>query len=276
MFELPEFLNLAEQMNATINGKIIQRGRLGNSPHKFVWYNRSHAEFEQLTKDKKVGKSRAKGRWLFVTLEPGYVLLLGECGGKVLFHPSGSKVPKKYHLYITFEDGSFLTATTQMWGAMELYEKGEEQNREYVKGMKTTPIEPEFTFDYFNALIDELVKGKKRSAKALLTQDQIIPGLGNAIVQDILFKARLHPRHPIAELSTGQRRELYHAIKDTVGEVIEKGGRYDEFDLYNNRGGYIRLMDKNTVGHPCPACGGKIVKIQYLGGACYLCPNCQE
>jgi formamidopyrimidine-DNA glycosylase len=275
MFELPEFVTLARQMNDALKGKTIQRGRLGNSPHKFVWYNRSHDEFERLTKGKTVGEARAKGKWLFLPLEPGYVLLLGECGGKVLHHPPGSKVPKKYHLYITFEDGSFLTATTQMWGAMELYEKGEEQDRQYVKGMRTTPIEPEFTFDYFCALVDDLVEGQKRSAKALLTQEQIIPGLGNAIAQDILFRARLHPRHPIADLSTGQRRALYQAIVDTVGEVMEQGGRYDEYDLYNQRGGFVRMMDKNAVGRPCPGCGGEIEKIQYLGGACYLCASCQ-
>ena len=276
MFELPEFVTLAKQMNDTLPGKTIKRGQLGNSPHKFVWYNRSHDEFEQLTRGKTVGEAHSKGRWLFLPLEPGYVLLLGECGGKVLYHLPGSRVPQKYHLYITFADDSFLTATTQMWGAMELYERGEEQNREYVKGMRTTPVEPEFTFDYFSALVDDLAEGKKRSAKALLTQDQIIPGLGNAIAQDILFRARLDPRHPIADLSTRQRRALYQAIVEIVGEVIEKGGRYDEYDLYNNPGRYIRLMDKKAVGRPCPECGGEIVKIQYLGGACYLCPTCQE
>jgi formamidopyrimidine-DNA glycosylase len=276
MFELPEFVILAGQVNATLKGKTIQRGQLGNSPHKFVWYNRSHGEFEALTKGKTVGEARAKGKWLFVPLEPGYVLLLGECGGRMLYHPPEAKLPKKYHLYITFEDESFVTVITQMWGAMELYEEGEEQNRQYVKGMRTTPVEPEFTFDYFSGLVDELVEGKKRSAKGLLTQDQLIPGLGNAIAQDILFRARLHPKHPIADLSADQRRTLYQAILHTVGEVIEQGGRYDEYDLHGSRGGYVRLMDKNAVGRPCPECGSEIEKIQYLGGACYLCPNCQE
>ena len=276
MFELPEFMTLAGQMNDVLEGKTIQRGQLGNSPQKFLWYNRSHEEFDLLTKGKTVGEARAKGKWLFLPLEPGYVLVLGECGGKVLYHNSGSKVPKKYHLYVTFEDDSFLTATTQMWGAMELYEKGEEQKRQYIMGMKTTPIEPEFTFTYFNTLLDDLTNGKKRSAKSLLTQDQIIPGLGNAIAQDILFRAHLHPRHAIADLSTDQRHTLYSSIVDTVGEVAEMGGRYDEYDLYNNPGGYIRKMDKNAVGRPCPECGAEIEKIQYLGGACYFCPNCQQ
>jgi len=58
-------------------------------------------------------------------------------------------------------------------------------------------------------------------------------------------------------------------------EVIERGGRYDEFDLYGRPGGYVRLMDSKTAGHPCLECGTTVEKIQYLGGACYLCPRCQ-
>ncbi len=276
MFELPELMTLARQINDTMQGKRIQRGQLGNSPHKFVWYNRSHEEFEKLTERKTVGAARARGKWLFVPLEAGYVLLLGEFGGKLLFHPPGSKVPKKYHLYIAFEDESFFTATTQMWGAFELYEEGEEQNREYVKDMRVTPVDPEFTFDYFCELIDDLAAEKKRSAKGLLTQDQLIPGLGNAIAQDILFRARIHPRCPIGELNADRRRALYDATVNTVNEAIEKAGRYDEFDLHSNRGGYIRIMDRNSMRRPCPECGGPIEKIQYLGGSCYLCPHCQE
>lgn len=275
MFELPEMAVLARQMNDTLIGKRIKRGSLGNSPHKFVWYNRDHDEFARLTKGKTIGKAWAKGRWLFIPVEPAYVLTLGECGGKILFHSPGSIVPKKYHLYLTFDDDSFLTATTQMWGAMELYEKGQEKEREYIKGMRPTPLDSEFTLNYFSDLIETLISEKKRSAKGLLTQDQIIPGLGNAIAQDILFKARLSPKRPIAELSTGERKSLYQAIKDTVHHVIDQGGRYDEFDLYNQRGGYVRIMDKNAVNRPCPECGKEITKIQYLGGSCYFCPNCQ-
>ncbi len=168
-----------------------------------------------------------------------------------------------------------MTALTQMWGAMELYEAGQAQERQYVKDMRPTPVEPEFTFDYFAALIDGLLAGPKRSVKSLLTQEQLIPGLGNAIAQDILFRARLHPKRSIADLSQAQRRALYAAITATVQDVIAQGGRSDEFDLYNRPGGYVRLMDSRAAGQPCPSCGTTVEKIQYLGGACYFCPRCQ-
>lgn len=275
MFELPETVNLASQMNETLQGKIVKEGRLGISPHKFLWYNRTHEEFEQLTRDKQVGKARAQGKWLFVPLDPGYVLVLGECGGKILYHLPGSKVPQKYHLYLTFTDGSFLTAMTRMWGAMELYAQGDEQEREYIKEMRPTPIEPAFTFDYFDGLLDNLLAARKQSAKGLLTQDQVIPGLGNAIAQDILFQARIHPKRSLSDLSDDDRRALFEAILGTVQAALEKGGRYDEVDLHGQPGGYVRLMDGKALSHPCPRCGGAIEKFQYLGGACYVCPTCQ-
>jgi len=275
MFELPEFITLARQINEAVAGKTAERGALGNSPHKFVWYNRRHDEFAGLTAGKRVGLASSRGKWLFVPLQPGYTLLIGECGGRLLYHLPGAELPKKYHLWLTFTDGSALTAMTAMWGAMELYEAGQELERQYVKGMRPTPAEPAFTFEYFAALVDELRAGKKQSVKGLLTQEQLIPGLGNAIAQDIMFRAGLHPRHPLAELGDAQARALYDAILATVEAAIAGGGRDDELDLYGRPGGYRRLMDSRAVGQPCPTCGSVIEKMPYLGGSCYFCPHCQ-
>jgi len=275
MFELPEVSTLARQMNETSCGKTISSGVLGNSPHKFVWYNRSPEEFATLVRGKTVGMARCQGKWLFLPIEPGHVLLFGEFGGKLLYHAPGAKLPEKHHLMLRFEDGSALTGMTQMWGAYELYEQGQEQERQYVKAMRPTPVDSSFSFEYFSGLIDELLTGEKRSVKGLLTQDQLVPGLGNAIAQDIMFRARLHPRHPLAELDLAQRPDLYDAIIDVVQDAIARGGRNDEVDLYGRAGGYVRLMDARAAGNPCPQCGATVQKIQYLGGACYFCPRCQ-
>jgi formamidopyrimidine-DNA glycosylase len=275
MFELPEFVTLAAQFNDTLIGKHIAGGSLDPSPHKFVWFNRTPKEFAALVHGKVVGRSHSRGKWLFTELRPGLVLVFGECGGHILYHPPDSPVPKKVHLALMFDDGSSLTATTQMWGAMELYAKGQERKREYIRDMRPTPIDPQFTFEYLSGLVEDLVPQQKRSVKSLLTQDQLIPGLGNAIAQDILFKAKLDPRHPLEGLSSIQLRKLHRSIVSTVKDVVKRGGRSDERDLFDRPGRYVRLMDKNAVGRPCPVCGTKIQKIQYLGGTCVFCPSCQ-
>ena len=276
MFELPETITLARQINESIAGKRIRCGSQGNSPHKFVWYNRTPDEFASLVEGKCVGRAQARGKWLFVPLESGYLLLLGEMGGRLLYHTPGAPLPAKYHLMLNFEDGAALTAFTAMWGAMELFAAGEEAERQYVKGMRVTPVDEAFSPAYFEGLIDELLAGPKRSVKALLTQEQLIPGLGNSIAQDIMFNARLHPKQPLAALSPDQRRALYEAICTTVAAAIAGGGRNDEVDLYGNPGGYVRIMDSKSAGMPCPGCGSRIEKMQYLGGACYFCPSCQK
>lgn len=274
MFEISEVQVLTRQLNSVLPGKVVASGELSNSPHKFVWHNLSQEEFAARTRGKTAGQAYSRGRWLFIPLEPGDVLTLGEFGGKLLLHAPGAAPLAKRHLLLTFTDGSALSALTQMWGAYELYARGAELERQYIKDMRPAPLEAAFTYEYFSGLIDSLKE--KRPAKGLLTQDQLIPGLGNAVAQDILFRAKLHPRHPVNGLEAARRAALYEAIQGVVSEIIAEGGRYDETDLFGNPGGYVRLMDNARAGQPCPECGAVVEKIQYLGGACYFCPECQK
>jgi formamidopyrimidine-DNA glycosylase len=274
MFELPEYLTIAKQMNKSISGKTVLSGVMGNSPHKFVWYNQNPQTFSRIVNGKTIGDAYCKGRWLFIPLEPGYVLVLGECGGKIILVDSNN-VPSKYHLLLNIEGNKSIYAMTQMWGAMELYRKGEELKRQYIADMRTTPLDKEFTYKYFKSLIDEARSEKKRSVKSLLTQDQLIPGLGKSIAQDILFNARLHPKTQIEVLSEEEIMTLFKSIKETVNDAAKNDGRNDEYDFYGNLGKYERVLDSKSIERGCPVCKSKIEKIQYLGGSSYYCSKCQ-
>ena len=142
--------------------------------------------------------------------------------------------------------------------------------------MRPTPLDPAFDAAYFRALTEEARRAGKRSVKGLLTQDQLIPGLGNSIAQDIMFRAGLHPRRSLDTLGEAQVDTLYHAITQTVQEVIAAGGRYDEHDLHDAPGGYVRIMDAGPPEGRVRPCGTPVAKISYLGGACYFCPSCQQ
>jgi formamidopyrimidine-DNA glycosylase len=78
------------------------------------------------------------------------------------------------------------------------------------------------------------------------------------------------------ETSGDEKRALYEAIKSTLKNAVDLGGRDTERDLHNNTGGYVKVLDSRSVGRPCPECGALIKKIQYLGGAAYFCPGCQR
>jgi len=109
MIELPEVLTITRQMNNELKGKRIETGNRGNSSHKWAFYNRSPDEFERILAGKKTGEVTGDGKWIFVSLEPVYVLLLGDMGGRILYHNSGETLPEKYHLMLRFKDQTYLT-----------------------------------------------------------------------------------------------------------------------------------------------------------------------
>ena len=114
------------------------------------------------------------------------------------------------------------------------------------------------------------------SAKAFLATEQRFPGLGNGVLQDILFAARIHPKRKLRDLTEAERERLLSAVVSVLGEMTAQGGRDTEKDLFGRVGGYATKMSKNTLAHGCPVCGGTITKDAYLGGSVYYCPACQK
>jgi formamidopyrimidine-DNA glycosylase len=100
--------------------------------------------------------------------------------------------------------------------------------------------------------------------------------LGNGVLQDILFNARLHPAKKISTLSEAQVKTLLDAIRGTLAEMADRGGRDTEKDLFGDPGGYKTLLCKHTVNTPCTVCGTIIRKKAYMGGSIYYCEQCQE
>jgi formamidopyrimidine-DNA glycosylase len=124
--------------------------------------------------------------------------------------------------------------------------------------------------------LDEYPEKTKKGIKGFLVTSKYINGIGNGYLQDILYRARLHPARKIPTLSGDEREQLYAAIQDTLAQAINLGGREDEHDLFDQTGCYRRVMSNQAIGWPCPNCRTPIEKLSYLGGACYICPSCQE
>ena len=116
---------------------------------------------------------------------------------------------------------------------------------------------------------------EKLSVKAFVATKQRIPGLGNGVLQDILFHARIHPKRKMDTLTVEEYEKLYGAVKDTLLAMTVKGGRDTEKDLFGCNGGYKTILSSKTKELPCPVCGGQIKKEAYLGGSVYYCPVCQ-
>ncbi|HYK88681.1 MAG TPA: zinc finger domain-containing protein, partial [Acidobacteriota bacterium] len=189
--------------------------------------------------------------------------------------PPGGQLPKKHQFAVFFSDGSALIATVQMYGGMGAYLAGENDNKYYLLSQqKPSPLETKFNKTYFRQLIS--TQGmEKLSAKAFLGTEQRIPGLGNGVLQDILFTAGINPKTKLGSLGDSEHERLFRAVKDVLRRMADGGGRDTELDLDGNPGGYATIMSRNTEGKPCPSCGHAIQKASYMGGSVYVCPKCQ-
>lgn len=202
------------------------------------------------------------------------IILLGD-GVGLRFLEAGEKHPAKHQLLIELEDGSALYATVQMYGGLWCFIEGDfESVYHQIAREKPSALSDAFSREYFDSLIS-MPEVQKLSAKAFLATEQRIPGLGNGVLQDILWQAQIHPKTKIKTLTGDQREVLYHKVKTVITEITVRGGRDTEKDLFGIYGGYTTIMSKNSVGQPCKVCGGLIKKGNYMGGSIYFCENCQ-
>ncbi len=113
------------------------------------------------------------------------------------------------------------------------------------------------------------------SVKAFLATEQRFPGIGNGVLQDILFEAGIPPKRKVGTFTEAEWDRLLHTTGSVLRKMWEKGGRDTEKDLFGSPGGYRTKLSKITYRSGCPVCGGPITKEAYLGGSVYYCPVCQ-
>lgn len=272
MIEIPESRTVAQQVAGMLSGRTITDVFNATHPHKFTWYSGDPADYRALLAGKAILSAEGHGAFVDMLLDDDTHIAVSD-GVNLRYYPAEAEIPSKYQLLVTLDDEAFLVFTVAMYGGINAF-RGVFDNPYYLGALsKPSPLDERFDAVCF----DRLVAGAKPnlSVKAFLATEQRIPGLGNGVLQDILFKARIHPKRKLATLGDRELENLYVVIKNVLREMTAAGGRDTEKDLFGNFGGYRVLLSKNTWREPCPVCGGVLVKEAYLGGAVYYCPHCQ-
>lgn len=274
MIELPEAITLSRQLNDTVSGKNISKVIAEHTKHKLTWYYGNPEIYQNQLKNKTIDKTYAFGG--FVEISAGDMRILFNDGVNLRFFSDSSNTPNKHQLLLEFTDNSILCASVQMYGGIGCFIENTLDNKYYsIAKVKPSPLSKEFDESYFNSLIS-MNNVQKLSLKAFLATEQRIPGLGNGVLQDILFNAKIHPKQKINSLSEKQISSLFLSIKNTLKEMVDNNGRNTEKDIFSNNGEYVTKVSKNTVGKNCDICGSLIVKSSYMGGSIYYCNGCQK
>lgn len=123
------------------------------------------------------------------------------------------------------------------------------------------------------------LKGRKTLIKPLLLDQRLTAGLGNWIVDEVLYQARLHPERVAGSLTAAEVKRLHTAIGLVLHTAIGAEASYRLFPtsfLIHAREWDAYPVPNSDAYKYCPTKGHAIVK-KYVGGrATYYCPTCQK
>lgn len=273
MLEIPESKNISRQIENELIGKTIVEVINATSPHSFTWYYDDPLKYNEILVGKEIESTKGHGSFVDIYFDHHTTISISD-GVNIRYYSPLETQPKKHQLLIIFDDRSFIAFTVSMYGSIQAY-KGTLENTYHQGSLnKISPLDDSFDELYLESIFKSVTKNI--SIKALLATEQRIPGLGNGVLQDILFNAGIHPKRKILTISDFEKGELFHSIKTTLSDMTDKGGRDTEKDIYGKSGRYKSILSKNTYKDPCLNCGDTIIKEAYLGGSIYYCPTCQR
>ncbi|HFR3934369.1 TPA: DNA-formamidopyrimidine glycosylase [Streptococcus suis] len=268
MPELPEVETVRRGLNRLVKGKVISKVEVTYAPMIKTGVD---AFCQDLIGQEILDVDR-RGKYLLIYLTDHVLISHLRMEGKYNFFADQVPANKHFHAFI---DGSTLVyQDVRKFGTMELLGKADVDAYFISRKIGPEPTEEDFDLEEF---AKKLAKSKKPIKSHLLDQS-LVAGLGNIYVDEVLFKAKVHPAQTSNQLSTDQVADLRQATIEVLQLGIEKGG--STIRTYKNALGmdgtmqdYLQVYGK--TGQACPRCQTEIVKIQLGGRGTHFCPKCQ-
>ena len=257
MPELPEVETVRASLARDMIGRKIKTVAVTNG--RAVRRHKTAKEFRTLLEGHSIKSAQRLGKNLIFGLDNGnhLVIHLGMSGQ--LLRAKGPKDPKFARLSI---GGDGLALRRQI---PELAHLG------------IDPFEDQIGWDRFAAIL----RSRSTSLKVVLTDQDIIAGLGNIYADEALFAAGLRYDRPAESLSTIEIRRLHRAISEVLTEAIKHGGSTLDDEQFVNPDGKPGTFQEyhqvyNREGLPCYQCRMPIKRVTVRGRSTYFCEKCQS
>ena len=122
------------------------------------------------------------------------------------------------------------------------------------------------------------LKGRRRSIKAHLLDQEIVAGIGNIYADEALFRAGIHPNCMAEQLTDEDADLLHQTIRDALLVGIKHEGA--SINWYRKPDGgkgesQNHFYVYGRMNLACRNCGAMINKIRVAQRGTHFCPNCQ-
>lgn len=234
-------------------------------------------EFKKKIINQKINNIGRRGKFLLFNLD-NYVLLSHlRMEGKyylVKEIEKNSKIDKHKICSFHLDDGNQLIYhDVRKFGRMKLLEN---ESFELDPSLTNLGEEP-FTLDW--EIFYNKIKKSRREIKKILLDQNIIAGLGNIYVDEVLFKSLISPLRRANEISKKEAKTLIQNSIIVLNKAIEAGGSTVRSYRF---GGEAEGRFQNELyvygrsNQNCYVCNSKIKKIVVGGRGTHYCSKCQK
>ncbi|MEI6478115.1 MAG: bifunctional DNA-formamidopyrimidine glycosylase/DNA-(apurinic or apyrimidinic site) lyase [bacterium] len=187
-------------------------------------------------------------------------------------------LPHKHtHVILRFDDGSTLYFNDlRKFGRLQVLPAHTLSDLPFLQSLGPEPLEGGFTRDY---LAERLNKHPKQPIKSFLLDQTNIAGLGNIYADESLFRAAILPDRLTGSLKSGEVRNLFDAIQETLEVALRHGGSSsrDYVNAVGEKGTFLKVANVyHRQGQLCNRCLVGTIERKKIGGrSSHFCPKCQ-
>ena len=207
---------------------------------------------------------RRHGKHLFAEAGSTWLHLHFGMTGDLAYYRDEKRAPRFARVVFDFANGAHLAFDDmRLFGLVDLVDDPDA----FIAASRLgpDPLDRKFRLRDFAALLER----RRGAIKSLLMSQEIIAGLGNLYVDEILYQTGIHPRRPVDRISAAETEALFTAMRRILRETIRRHGREAELPRQY-------LIHHREEGERCPRCGGTIRRSVVFGRTTYFCGKHQR
>lgn len=214
------------------------------------------------------------GKYLIFKMTNNYLIAHLRMEGKFFYVKTNSLMNKHIHMIFELDNSySLLYQDTRKFGRMVVKKEEELYITKPLNKLALDANNPNFSKEeLYNHL-----KSRKIPIKEALLNQEIIAGLGNIYVDEVLFASKINPLREATSLSLDECEAILKESRRILDMAIEyKGTTIRSYtSSLGVEGEFQNFLCVHTKSI-CPLCGANIVKTKISGRGTYYCMRCQK
>lgn len=214
------------------------------------------------------------GKYLIFKMTNNYLIAHLRMEGKFFYVKSNTLMNKHIHMIFELDNGySLLYQDTRKFGRMIVKNENELYSSRPLEKLALDANDIHLTKEALHLKL----KGRNIPIKEALLNQEIIAGLGNIYVDEVLFQAGISPFRASSEINCDECEKILEASRKILNKAIEYKGTTirsytSSLGVYGEYQQFLQVHTKEI----CPICGNKITKGKVSGRGTYYCTRCQK